>query len=123
MQFVIPILIGLSAGVCSGLFGIGGGIIIVPLLVFFLKIPQQMATATSLMALLLPTGALGLWHYYQKGFLTGDNIKIGFFIAAGLFIGAFFGAKIATSLQSGTLTKIFAVFLVVIAVRLWVTSD
>ena len=122
MEFLVAILIGLSAGICSGLFGIGGGIIIVPLLVFSFKLSQQTATATSLMAMLLPTGALGLWHYYQNGFLNTDNIKIGFLIATGLFIGAFFGAKIATALQSGTLTKVFAVFLVIIAIRLWITS-
>lgn len=122
MEFIKPILIGLTAGVCSGLFGIGGGIIIVPMLVFFLGFQQQFATATSLMALLLPTGALGLWHYYQKGFLSVDNIKVGFIIATGMFLGAFFGAKIATSLQSGTMSRVFAVFLVLVAIRLWLTA-
>ena len=122
MEVFLSIFIGLSAGICSGLFGIGGGIIIVPLLVFLFALPQQVATATSLTALLLPTGALALWQYHQKGLLSTDNMKIGFIISVGMFIGAFFGAKIATSLQSETMTRIFAVFLVVVAIRLWFTA-
>lgn len=122
MEFVWPVFIGVSAGICSGLFGIGGGIIIVPLLVFAYNFTQQTATAVSLTALLLPTGALALWQYHLEGHLTKTGLKIGFFISATMFIGAFFGAKIATSLQSGTLTRIFSVFLFLVALRLWMTA-
>jgi len=122
MSFISPILIGLAAGISSGMFGIGGGIIIVPLIVFTYGFSQQMATATSLTALLLPTGALALWQYYQAGQLNWNSMKIGFIISAGMFIGGFFGARIANSLQSETLSKIFSVFLLIIAIRLWISA-
>lgn len=119
MSIVIAVTIGLFAGIASGLFGIGGGIIIVPLIAYFFKFQQQTATATSLIALLLPVGALGVWHYYQRGFITAENFKIGFVISIGLFIGALVGARFGSSLSSENLTKAFAAFLLLIAVRLW----
>jgi uncharacterized membrane protein YfcA len=118
MEIAIPILIGLAAGVGSGLFGIGGGIIIVPLVVFYYKFSQQTATATSLIALLLPVGAMALWHYHKSGYVTMVNVKIGLLISFGLFIGALLGARIATSLSSETLTKLFAGFLILVAIRM-----
>lgn len=122
MPFILPIFIGLAAGISSGLFGIGGGIIIVPLLLFFYKLNQQSATATSLIALLLPVGSLGLWHFYRSGFVKSNNFKIGLLIAAGMVIGTFFGAKLATTLSSETLSKMFALFLVFIAIRIWLSN-
>lgn len=122
MFFLLPILIGLTAGVSSGLFGIGGGVIIVPLVLFFYKLNQQSATATSLIALLLPVGSLGLWQFYKSGFVTSDNFKIGFLIAVGMLIGTFFGAKIAIFLSTGTLSKMFAVFLILLGIRVWMSN-
>ena len=121
-QILVSLGIGLVAGISSGLFGIGGGVIIVPLLLYFFKYPQQMATATSLVALILPVGILGAIHYYKAGFIQPENIKIGLIIAAGMFVGALFGAKFASGLQSGTLSKMFSVFLIIVAVRLWLTA-
>lgn len=115
----IPIIIGLVAGVASGLFGIGGGVIIVPLLLYIYKFKQHSATATSLIALVLPVGAFGIWQYYKMGHIQNENIKVGLLIALGMFLGAFYGAKIAEELRSEYLTKAFAVFLVIIAIRLW----
>src|SRR5687767_8857463 len=80
---VLPfLLIGLGAGVLSGLFGIGGGIVIVPALLFFAKYQPQMATGTSLGALLLPVGALGAWQYWKAGNLEW---RASLLIAIGLF--------------------------------------
>jgi uncharacterized membrane protein YfcA len=111
--------IGAIAGICSGLFGIGGGIVIVPLLIFVLGYQQQNATATSLAALLLPVGALGVWEYYKAGKLSPEHFKVGLLIALGLFIGAYIGSKIAINLPETLLRRMFACFLVVIAMRLW----
>src|SRR4026209_17090 len=85
---LIFLLIGLGAGVLSGLFGIGGGVVIVPALIFIARIQPQTATGTSLAALLLPVGALGAWEYYKTGNL---NPLAWLLIAVGLFIGAGFG--------------------------------
>jgi len=122
VQIVWPLLIGLMAGTASGLFGIGGGILIVPLVIFFFQFTQQQATATSLVALLLPVGILGVWQYYSKGFIEMTHVKIGALIACGMFFGAFFGARIAISLSSVMLTRLFAGFLILIAIRLWWTT-
>ena len=110
------LVIGLGAGVLSGLFGIGGGIVIVPALLYFARFQPHMATGTSLGALLLPVGALGAWQYWRAGNLEW---RASMLIAAGLFIGAFFGARIAQDLPAPVLRKAFAVFLVVVAVQLW----
>lgn len=110
------IVIGLAGGVLAGLFGIGGGILIVPALMLIGKLPPTMATGTSLAALLLPVGALGAWEYWRHG---NVNIRAALIVALGLFLGAWFGARLANVLPGDVLRKLFAVFLVLVAVRLW----
>jgi uncharacterized membrane protein YfcA len=110
------IVTGLAAGVLSGLFGIGGGVLIVPALIFFAKMPPQMATGTSLAALLLPVGALGAWEYYKKGNL---NFAAGLWVALGLFAGAWVGAKLAQELSPVQLRRAFSVFLLLVAGKMW----
>ena len=119
LQNIIMLFIGLLAGVLSGMFGIGGGIIIVPALVLLLGMTQQTASATSLVALLLPVGILGVLEYYREGRISMDNIWLGLLLAAGLFIGAYFGARIATHLSGTVLRRAFAVFTGIVALRLW----
>ncbi len=109
--------IGLAAGVLSGLFGIGGGIIIVPMLIFFARFAPAMATGTSLGSLLLPVGALGAWQYYQRGSI---DIKASLLIGLGLFFGAYAGARLGLSLDPVMLKRSFAIFLVLVAIRLWI---
>jgi uncharacterized protein len=110
------VVIGLLAGVFAGLFGIGGGLLIVPALVFVARMPIQAAIGTSLGALLLPAGLLGALVYYRAGNL---DVKAALLLALGLFVGAWVGAQIAQELRTATLTRLFAVFLVIVAVRLW----
>ena len=119
MQLALFIGIGLAAGVLSGLFGIGGGVLIVPALMLIAKMAPQMATGTSLGALLLPVGALGAWQYWRSGQI---DLRASLWIALGLFIGAWFGAKIALSLSPLALKRAFAIFLVVMAVRIWMSA-
>ncbi len=110
------LLIGLGAGLLSGLFGVGGGIVIVPLLVFAAHFAHKTATGTSLAALLLPVGALGAWQYYKAGAL---DVRGALLIAPGLLVGAYFGARIALQLPSRELQRGFAVFLCLVAGRMW----
>lgn len=121
-QIMYALIIGLMAGVSSGLFGIGGGVIIVPLLLYLFSFSQQAATATSLVALLLPVGILGVWNYYRAGAIQVDNVKLGFIIACGMFVGTLVGSKVAVGLQSFTLSRMFSVFLIIVAIRLWFTA-
>ena len=118
MQLVF-VAIGLAAGLLSGLFGIGGGIIIVPLLLLLTKMEPTTAAGTSLMALLLPVGALAAWEYQKNGHV---NVVGGLLIALGLFVGAYFGAKVGLSLNPTTTKRVFAVFLVLISARIWFTA-
>ena len=108
--------IGLVGGILSGIFGIGGGIVIVPALLFLAHMPANTATGTSLAALLLPVGALGAWEYYRGGHL---NLSAALWIALGLAVGAWFGAKAGQQIPTSSLQKAFAVFLVLVAGKMW----
>lgn len=116
---VIYLLIGLGAGVLSGLFGIGGGVVIVPALVGIGGFTIHRATGTSLAALLLPVGILGAIEYHRQGHV---DVKAALVVAAGLAIGAWFGARGAQQIDSATLQRGFALFLVAIAVRMWLKA-
>jgi uncharacterized protein len=111
--------VGLTAGVLSGLFGIGGGILIIPALIFFADFTPKLAIGTSLGAMLLPVGFLGAYAYYQQGDV---NIKASLLVALGLFLGAFAGARMAQQLSGTTQQRMFAIFIVLMAIRLWIEA-
>lgn len=115
--------VGVAAGILAGFFGVGGGVIIVPMLIYLLGYSQKMASGTSLVALLLPVGIFGVVAYYQSGQIGLDNVKAGLIISIGMFAGTLVGSKIALTLPSDSLRKAFAVFLVLIAVRLWMQAS
>ena len=110
------VLLGLFAGVLSGLFGIGGGIVIVPVLLLFFKMKAHMATGTSLAALVLPVGFFGALNYYKQGAV---NMQGALLIAAGLALGAFAGSKLAFELPVRLVQRSFAIFLIVAAYQVW----
>lgn len=113
---LILLTIGLGAGVLSGLFGIGGGVVIVPALLLIAKFDAKTATGTSLGALLLPVGALGAYAYWEAGHI---DLRASMLIAVGLFFGVLLGAKLSLALEPVMLKKLFAVFLVLVAGRIW----
>ena len=110
------LLIGLAAGIAGGMFGIGGGAIMVPAMVLLLGMDQKLATGTSLAAQVLPIGVLGAAVYYQKGNL---NIKDAVFIAIGLVVGNLLGALFANQpyITSELMKKLYGVFLLAIGLR------
>jgi len=108
--------IGVVAGVLSGMFGIGGGVVIVPMLMLVASMKPEMATGTSLASLLLPVGALGALHYYRSGFV---EVRPALWIALGLALGAYLGAYLALRLPARDLQRAFAIFLVFVAVHMW----
>ncbi len=107
-------IVGLIAGVASGLFGIGGGAIIVPALTAYLHYDQKLAVGTSLGALLLPVGLPGVLVYLNDGVL---DIAVAAVVAVGLAVGAIFGANIALSLPSATVKRLYGAFLFFVAFR------
>lgn len=119
-EIVIIILIGLAAGVLSGLVGIGGGIILVPILVFFLGYTQYQAQGTSLAVLLLPVGILAFLNYYNecKKIGTPIDMRIVGLLAAGFVVGALGGSEIAGKINKELLKKIFAIVLLYTAIKM-----
>lgn len=112
---LIIIMVGIAAGILGGLVGVGGGIIIVPALVYFIGFSQKTAQGTSLGLIMLPVGILGVLQYYKQGHV---DFKVVGILAIGFLIGSFFGSKIALSLPQETVKKIFAVLMVLIAIKM-----
>jgi uncharacterized membrane protein YfcA len=110
------LLIGLAAGVAGGMFGIGGGAIMVPAMVLLMGMDQKFATGTSIAAQILPIGILGAIVYQRNGNL---NIKHAIIIAAGLVIGNLFGAIFANQpyISSALMKKLYGIFLLLIGFR------
>lgn len=109
------LFLGLAAGILSGLVGIGGGILIVPALVFLFGFSQQQAQGTTL-ALLVPSiGIFTAWAYHKHEFV---DIRVAAIIAVGFIIGSLFGARFATGITSDVLGKVFGTFLVLIGLKM-----
>jgi uncharacterized membrane protein YfcA len=109
--------IGVVAGILSGLFGIGGGIVIVPALMILAKFPAIKATGSSLGALMLPVGAfIGAMTYYKNGNL---DVRASVFIALGMIAGAYLGSQLVQHVTDVQLRRAFAVFLAIVSVKVW----
>lgn len=114
------IAIGLFAGLVSGLFGIGGGIVIVPALIYFARMPIAQATGTSLGVFLLPVGILGAWEYWRNGNL---EVRASLSVALGLFLSAWAGARLAQMASPALMKRGFALLLLFVAVRMWLSAE
>lgn len=120
MQTVLVLaIIGLAAGILSGVVGVGGGIIMVPALVFFLGMTQHTAQGTSLAVMLPPIGILACYQYYQSGNLDWKAAGI---IALTFFLGGYLGSKLALALDAKMLKRIFACIMMVAAIKLFFSS-
>lgn len=118
---IIILLIGLAAGVLSGLVGVGGGILIVPALVFFMHYTQHQAQGTSLGVLAFPVVLLGFLKYYWDGKNGGGapiDMRIVGLIAIGFFVGGYFGSSLALKINQAMLRKIFALILLYTAFKM-----
>lgn len=109
------VIIGLAAGMLSGLVGVGGGIVIVPALIFFLGFTQLQAQGTSLGLLLLPIGIFAVMNYYNKGHI---DIKVVLVMAVAFLLGGWLGSKVALSISQDLLKKIFAIVLFYTAIKM-----
>ena len=115
MTQALYVALGLVAGVLGGMFGIGGGVILVPALVLLFGMNQHMAQGTSLAILLPPVGILAVMRYYQAG-----NVKLGIaaFICAGFIVGGFIGASLIQNMPSALLKKMFGVFFLLVSLHM-----
>ncbi len=115
MTEILYLMIGIVAGIFSGLLGIGGGTVVVPALVYFFHMTQHKAQGTILAAFLPPVALLAALRYYQTG---NVDVKGAIVIALGLFLGAYFGANISLSISEAALKRVFGVFLAFVALKM-----
>lgn len=114
-EIVLFLLLGLAAGILSGLVGIGGGILIVPSLVLLFGMTQHQAQGTSLAVLIPPVGILAAMTYYKEGLI---DFRIAGLICAGFVLGALFGAKVSISLSDAVMKKVFGVVLLLVSLKM-----
>ena len=114
-MILLIVVIGIAAGLLSGLIGVGGGIIIVPALVLLIGFTQKEAQGTSLGVLLLPVGILGVLQYYKQGHI---DLKVVGYLSLGFIVGGYFGSKIAMNISHEAVKKIFAIVMIVISVKM-----
>ncbi len=112
IQFII---LGLVVGMLSGIVGIGGGLIVIPVLVYFYGWHQHLAQGTSLAMLVPPIGILAAWKYYQAG---NVNLGVAGLLCAGFFVGSYFGGMIANQMSGDTLRRIFGVLMFVVSIKM-----
>ncbi len=112
---LILLAIGLASGIFGGMVGLGGGVIMIPALIYFLGMSQHSAQGTSLAIMLPPVGLLAVMNYYKAGQM---NLKYAAIIAVAFLIGGYFGSKIALSISPENMKKVFAVALIIIAINM-----
>jgi len=118
IQIAALIGLGIAAGLTSGLIGIGGGIVIVPVLVIFFGFSQQLAQGTTLALMVPPLGAFAAWSYYRQGYV---DIKTAALICFGFLAGSILGADLALRLPAEVLTRVFGAILVTIGMKMLLT--
>jgi len=111
--------IGIITGIMAGMLGIGGAIIMIPALVFFMGFSQQEAQGTSLAVMLPPIGILAAYNYYKAGHV---NIKFAIILAVTFLIGSYFGSKYALTLPQATLKKVFGILLLLVAAKMLISK-
>ncbi len=116
MTVILLLILGLLTGILSGIIGIGGGIIIIPALVFLFNMSQQHAQGTTLAMMVPPIGILAAVAYYKAGFV---DIKVAGILCIGFLFGGFFGAKLALIIPSFYLKKVFSIIMILIALKMF----
>ena len=114
-QVVILMVIGLIAGFVGGTMGVGGGIVMVPALIFVLGFTQHQAQGTSLATMVLPIGILGVVNYYKEGYV---NFRFAFILAITFIIGSYLGSKLAVHMPDKMLKQIFGGLIIIVGARL-----
>ncbi len=114
-QLIILIILGLVSGMLSGIFGIGGAIIVIPALIFILGLSQHEAQGTSLAFMLPPVGILATWNYWKAGHV---NWKIALVLSLTFVVGAYLGSTFSVNIPDRTLRRLFGVLMILMAFKL-----
>ncbi len=115
MQVFSLIILGVAAGVLSGLVGIGGGVLLVPALVFLFGLSQHQAQGTTLALMVAPVGIVAAWAYWRQGYV---DLRVAALISLGFVIGSIVGARLSIGISDAVLQKVFGVFLLLLSVKL-----
>ena len=118
-QIIILVIIGLLSGVLSGVLGVGGGIIVIPALVFVLGLSQHEAQGTSLAFMLPPIGVLAAWNYWKEG---NVNWKFAVILSLTFFVGAYFGSLVSIHISEKILQKIFGGLMLIAAIKMIISK-
>ncbi|MDA0714095.1 MAG: sulfite exporter TauE/SafE family protein [Bacteroidetes bacterium] len=116
---ILLILIGLMAGILGGFIGVGGGIIVVPAMIYFMGMGQHTAQGTSLAMMLPPIGLLAVWNYHKEGAV---DMKAAMILAIGFIIGGYLGSKLSLRLDETKVKFVFGLFMVLVAIRMTFTA-
>jgi len=114
-QSIAFVATGFLGGILSGIFGIGGGIVVIPILVLLFGMNQHLAQGTTLAFFVPPVGILAAWAYYKEGFV---DVKVAALLCLGFFVGGFFGAKLAALIPGLLLRRLFGCIMLLIALRM-----
>ena len=114
-QLIILVIIGLLSGLLSGIFGIGGAIIVIPALVFVIGLSQHEAQGTSLAFMLPPVGILAAWNYYKEGYV---NWKLALVLSLTFFVGAYLGSRFSVNISDRTLRRMFGILLLAVSIKM-----
>lgn len=115
MLTLMFVILGIAAGILAGVFGIGGGLLLVPALVYLFHFTQKSAQGTTLALMIPPIGFFAAYSYYKAGHV---NVKAAIFIILGFLIGSYFGAHFATMIPDKKLSQAFAVFVILAGIRM-----
>lgn len=116
MNSIFIVITGFAAGILGGFFGVGGAVLMIPILVFFLDFSQKLAQGTTLAAMIPPIGLMAAYAYWRAG---NVNLKAALLLAAGFFVGGWISGYLVQGVSENILKKAFAVFLVIVAVKMW----
>ena len=116
---ILLILIGLMAGILGGFIGVGGGIIVVPAMIYFMGMGQHTAQGTSLAMMLPPIGLLAVWNYHKEGAV---DMKAAMILAIGFIIGGYLGSKLSLRLDETKVKFVFGLFMVLVTIRMTFTA-
>lgn len=114
-EFLVLVLTGVLAGLVSGSLGVGGAIIIIPMMTFFLGLTQHQAQGTSLGVMTLPVFVISAYNYYKNGYV---NVKFVLVIVVAFIIGSYFSSRLAVQIPEKTLRRMFGLFLTLIGIKM-----
>lgn len=114
-EIILLLIVGLLAGFVGGMMGVGGGVVVIPALIFIMGFSQHQAQGTALAFMLPPIGLMAAWNYYKAGYV---NVKYALLLMVAFVVGAWVGSMISVQLPDKVLKKIFGVMLLYVAYRM-----